>query len=513
MGQPKIQDLHGNPISALDTAHRAASYSAPDLREWNPNLSSADADLAGELNTLKARARDLSRNNGVARGALHTIKDNVVGTGLRLNARPDYEALGMDKEWADDWARKVESMFKLYADSFDIDAAREMNFTGLTRQVFLSQLEAGAGLGLVHWLPGRGRQYGTTIQLIDPDRVSNPLNQMDETLLRGGIKLNRYGEKLGFWIRKRHPGDGILMGNTMDDWEYVPTRTRFGRRKVIHVMDAERVGQTHGKPTLTPVMSEFKMLGHYQRTELQAAIVNSMIAAFVESSASSAELSEMFGESYEEYKDDRDRWNVKLEGGAIIPLHPGDRLQSFTPSRPATAFGDFVEASMRNIATGVGISYELLLKDFSKTNYSSARAALLEAWRTFKSQRQVLSAQWAQPVYELWLEEAVNRGLVDAPGFNDPNMRAAYTRARWIGPGRGWIDPVKEAQAANMRMESGISTLEDECAEQGKDWEDVVRQRQRERAFMEELGVPHPDTQAMMQVEPASDRETGPEGS
>ncbi len=88
-------------------------------------------------------------------------------------------------------------------------------------------------------------------------------------------------------------------------------------------------------------------------------------------------------------------------------------------------------------------------------------------------------------VYELWLEEAVNKGLVDAPDFYE--NRYAYTRCKWIGPGRGWVDPVKEAQACQIRMEIGLSTLEAECAGQGLDWEEVLEQRAREKERMKEL--------------------------
>jgi capsid protein len=112
------------------------------------------------------------------------------------------------------------------------------------------------------------------------------------------------------------------------------------------------------------------------------------------------------------------------------------------------------------------------MKDFSRTNYSSARAALIEAWRFFRGRRAWISTYWARPVFELWLEEAVNLGMVDAPDFYQ--NKAAYCRCRWIGPGRGWIDPVKEATAAQIRMDNNLSTLEAECAEQGLDWEESL---------------------------------------
>ena len=51
------------------------------------------------------------------------------------------------------------------------------------------------------------------------------------------------------------------------------------------------------------------------------------------------------------------------------------------------------------------------------------------------------------------------------------------------------MDPVKEAKAAQTRMDIGVSTLENECAEQGLDWEEVLEQRARERERMAELGL------------------------
>lgn len=147
----------------------------------------------------------------------------------------------------------------------------------------------------------------------------------------------------------------------------------------------------------------------------------------------------------------------------------------------------FVENVLRHIGTGLNIPLELLMKDFSKTNYSSARAALIEAWRFFNGRRSWIINYWAKPVFELWLEESVNRGLIEAPNFYE--KKAAWCRCKWIGPGRGWVDPVKEAQASQIRMESGLSTLEDECASQGLDWEEVLMQRVRELKRMRELGL------------------------
>ena len=111
----------------------------------------------------------------------------------------------------------------------------------------------------------------------------------------------------------------------------------------------------------------------------------------------------------------------------------------------------------------------------------------MEAWRFFSGRRQWLTTYWAKPVYELWLEEVIAKKLVEAPNFYQ--NKAAWTRAKWIGAGRGWIDPVKEAEASRIRMENNLSTLEEECAAQGLDWEEVLEQKAREKAKIDELGL------------------------
>lgn len=493
----QLLDSAGNPLKASDTAHRAASHRARELSSWLPPLGSADSDLLGELPTLVSRSRDLSRNHGVAAGAMQTLTDNVVGTGLRLSATPDYRALGKDKKWADEWSRGVESLWRAWAESTDCDAAKSLTFAGMTCLVFRSSIVNGEALALPLWLENRGAKFATTIQLVEADRLCNPNGMQDSKYRRAGIEIDAYGAPRAYHIRKSHPGDAYLgFGVDISDWERIPFATSFGRRRVLHIHDKERTGQHRGKPLLTSIMPMFKMLDHYERSELQAAVVNAMIAAFIETPLDGESIGEMFGGSVDDYLAARNEWDIRLQGGSIIPIFPGDKVAPFTPSRPNSGYGQFVENVLRHIGAGLNIPFELLMKDFSKTNYSSARAALLEAWRYFSAQRQWLATYWARPVYELWLEEAINKGLIEAPDFYE--NKAAWTRCKWIGPGRGWVDPVKEAKAAHLRMQIGLSTLEDECASQGLDWEEVLEQLAREKAKITELGLTINDVNSIL---------------
>lgn len=186
---------------------------------------------------------------------------------------------------------------------------------------------------------------------------------------------------------------------------------------------------------------------------------------------------------------------IHLPGAAVNFLYPGERAEHTPPTHPNAVFEHFVRAGLRHVAAALGLSYEQLSADWGQVNYSSARAALLEVWRGFSRRAALYATDFAQPVYVRWLEEAVARGRVVLPAGSPAfaEAKAAWTRCRWRMPGRGWGDPLKEAQAAAARIGLGVSTLEREAAEQGLDWEENLRQRARElaaaRRLEEEYGL------------------------
>lgn len=478
-------DQFGRPM-AQDSAHFGASRTAREFRSWTPPLQSPDSAMDGEIDILAARSYDLERNNGIASGAIRTNVDNVLGSsGLRLAAKPDYRALGQTKEWADAWSVTTEAQFRTFANTLDFEAARGLNFGGASVVMFRAAMLSGDGIAVAQWMGDDvrpGAQWSTCFQFIDAARLCNPPGVASA---RNGIEISTVGEAIAYHFRKTHPGDWNTAGQAQG-WERVPARTAFGRRRVLHLFEQKQTGQTRGVSILASVMGAFKMLDHYQKIELQTVVVNSMIAAFIETPMKPEEIADLFGTT-DDFMKSRNGWDVKLEGAGVIPLHPGDKLSPFVPSRPNGAYEKFVEAVLRYISAGLNMPYELLMKDFSKTNYSSARAALLEAWRYFNARREWIATYWANPVYELWLEEAVARGKVEAPGFYE--NQAAYSACKWIGAGRGWVDPMKEAQASGERVRNNVSTLEKEAAEQGLDWQEVLEQRAKEEAYAQEIGL------------------------
>lgn len=503
----------GIPRALASGAFQAADYSHPDLRRWTPLAGSPDSDLLPDLGAMRSRSRDIARNNGVASGAQQTISDNVLGCGLWLAPTPDYIALGRTREWASAWRREVKALWRSWAETKFCDAGRSLTLDGQATQVYNGAWLNGDGVALPLWMPEAGAPCATRIQVIESDRLCNPQFTLDTATLRAGVEIDAYGAPVAYHIRRAHPGDNYWLQGVVDNntWERIPATTAWGRARVIHVHDKGRAGQSRGVPALAAVMRQFKVLGDYQNAELKAAVVNAMVALVTESAIGQDGLVELLSgnadalSTYQGGLADRNRSAINFNGGMILPLNLGEKVGGFTPARPSTSYEPFVTTVFRHVATGLNIPYELLMKDFSKTNYSSARASLLEAWRFFIGRRNWLGLGFYQPCYELFLEEMVNAGKIEAPDFYA--NRAAWCRARWIGPGRGWVDPLKEAQAAELRMGIRVSTLEEECAEQGKDWEEVLEQFAEEEKKFKELNLERTAVNKALQPKGSPDKE------
>lgn len=233
----------------------------------------------------------------------------------------------------------------------------------------------------------------------------------------------------------------------------------------------------------------------------EAAVLNAVMAAFVESPFDHDQFASALGggEELSAYQQQRlDYYQaapINVGGAKIAFTFPGEKVTLTKPSHPNSVFEAFERASLRNIASAMGMTYEQLSMDWGQVNYSSARAALLEVWRGFTARKEHFDQAFMAPIYAAWLEEAIDRGIITLPnGAPDfAEAKAAYCSAKWIGPGRGWVDPHKEATAASERLAANLSTLERECAEQGEDYLETIQQRARERKEMMALGL-DPDT-------------------
>jgi capsid protein len=115
---------------------------------------------------------------------------------------------------------------------------------------------------------------------------------------------------------------------------------------------------------------------------------------------------------------------------------------------------------------------------------------MLRAWTWYQNRRRWLADRILSPFYRIWFLEAVGLGLLDVPGFADPMRRAAWMACEWLPPAKGHVDEEKEARAAQLRINSGVSCVEYEAAALGYDfWGEIYPKLRREREALMAIGI------------------------
>ncbi len=467
-------------MMALAGAYTGASKGRRQTHSFNPKGGDADADTLGDLGVLRERSRDLLRNTPIATGAVGTNLVHVVGVGLKMQSRIDRKTLGMSEEEAEEWQRKTEREFNGWAKSLDCDVTRRNNFYDLQKLVLRSTLESGDCFVLLPFKELKTSLYGTRLQVVEADRLTNADNQQNTKTLSGGIERAKDGTPKFYHIRTTHPGADTIAKEMK--WRKVPAFTRSGRRNVIHVYEQLRPGQSRGVPYLAPVIEQLHQLGKYTEAELMAAVVSSLFTVFLKTPT---------GEGFSPFEptaetgSDTDDKDYKMAPGGFVQLAQNEEVTFANPGRPNTSFDPFVQAILRQVGVALGLPFELLVMHFTKS-YSAARTAMLNAWKVFLTRREWLVDHFCNIVFEAWFEEAVLRGRVIAPGFLDDRvMRDAYLSNVWIGPAQGSIDPQREISAVEKRIELGISTRAEETAAlTGTDWDQKVDRIKKEAEIM-----------------------------
>ncbi|GAB4368086.1 MAG: phage portal protein [Kiloniellaceae bacterium] len=482
------------------SAFEAADVAGQDLGSWLPAVYSPDAAMGFDRPAILARLHDLVRNDGWAAGTVASTVNAAVGPNLRLSSKPDYRALGISFEQATELGRQIEMLWRGYCNDprHYCDARRQTTMGGLFYKGFRSRIVAGETIMLPLWRPVPGFDYATCFDVLDPQRLSNPNDGFDTEYLRSGVAIDDFGAAVGYHFRKGHPGDfGAILGAELYEWEYVEREWPWGRPQVIHYFRPDEAEATRGLSPLTPIVRRLKMMGRWESAEVQAAVANAVLAAYLETSLPPDVAADVLDDKAKRDSLNDDRLDfyeaapISLSGFRIPIVPAGDRINFATPQRPNREAGNFAKLSLRYLAAATGLNPSTISRDYSETNYSSERAAMVEAWKTITVERVFFGQGTATPALACFLEEAIDIGRLrlppGAPAFWE--APAAYLRGEWIGAGRGWVDPLKEAQASGERVDNLLSTLEREHAEQGSDWEEDIEQRGREQAKLREVGV------------------------
>lgn len=519
-----------NPWSNQNPSHwDARNVFTGELAAWHPSLTSADQDIRRGFSIARARSRDLVANDPFTLNGVESLKDNLIGRQFRLVLQPDLKFLGASEDEAMEWAQATEREWVRYAEgvTFDADATRKSFFTALMWQVAEGLHVDGEVLGIIRAKPGHGSPFLTCLQLIEPERLAD-LNSGDAGTYfvsskgpdftkraRFGVERDDMGEPIAYHIRNSHPSDQVYELDTRAaEVVRVPRLTDSGRPIVLHLFDDYRPSMTRGASrAMITTLKQSRMLNGYSDAELGKAIMSASFAAIIESemdytsamSVLNANGQSEFGNNLVAAAGDYvqqvapfyQRAGLRFNGARVAHLLPNEKLKivQSNPNQGAN-FEMFEKGVLHRIAAGLGVPYETLARNFSDTSYSAARLSLADIWRRYLRLRTMISRKFAMPFVGAWMEEAICTGIVPMLGKKFKANEEGFAMARnalvqgdFVSWGKPLIDPVKEVTADMMQLAMGTSTLQQQVAENGGDWQENLEQRAREAKERERLGL------------------------
>jgi lambda family phage portal protein len=469
---------------------------------WTPSLRSAQDEVAIAWDRATARTLDLAHNSGWIAGMIDQATANTVGLGLRLRSMPENDLIGMSEAQAQDWRKLVEARWELWAENAlecDIEGTRSL--AQMQDAAFRHWIATGEILAEIVWRERAQSITGTKVRLLPATRLVNRTDK--HRRIYGGVRLDADGMPVAFLARRADDHAG-------GDIEYeVPARDAMGRPRVIHVFTGTP-GQRRGITILVPVLRVAKQFDQLSDATLLASIIQTVFAASIQAEGPTEETLRTLLGPQEHARalaagmSPFDAWFEAQTGwaeahpidvgiaGRITHLFPGEKLEFHSPSQPSTAYREFALHLLREMARCLGLTYESATGDYEGATYSSVRMAVNEIYAITKARRKFVLGPFLQPIYEAWLEEQIERGLIPFPGGIAGFLanRAAACRASWAGAPKPVADDLKAAKAAELFQAMGVVSDQMIADDLGVDIEDVYAQRAREAALRQRYGLP-----------------------
>lgn len=470
-----------------------------------PHIQSARSEGRTARRDVVRAARHIERFSEHIRGGLDKKADYTVGARLMARPRPDWEILGVESvDEQEKFTNALVAQFNDWAYSNRLlqDAEGHYDFGGLMWMALRNlQGPDGECAGVIHYDEKRARKYGsrwaTYLSIIDPDRIETPPEHAGNANVQDGKVLDPDGRMIGMFVRKYHASDIV---NSPPTWELVDRETKTGRPVGFHWFVKTRASQLRGISTLVTIIKQTGMVDQFDDAYLAAALINQMLATWIESAAPVEVVKENLAPAagqaagawglFESKLDYYNKTKIRFGGARIPVMPPGDKITMSAVNRAIDDPSAFRNSFLREFASAIGISFEQIANTFGDSNYSAARAAILDAWQGIMKLRYQFGQHVAALVFDAVAEEAVTKGYVKlpagAPAFLE--ARGAYTRVEWTGPGMPQIDPKKEADAAKVLLEAKLTSRQELIAQRGANYIDVFDQIGKERAEAEERG-------------------------
>ena len=439
---------------------------------WTPSSTSADGELADGLRNLRDRSRALIRDASYAKRARTVVVNNVIGQGIGLQAQVRTSRDAFNDRVNDD----IEATWEAWCEADSCHTGGRLHFGDFERALMGEVFAAGDVFVRIHRRPFGRSAIPFALELVESERIcddSHLPSVPNGNQFRMGVEMDAYFRPVAYYIRQAHRND---------------TRWHAGSEKVervsaddiIQLAVIDRWPQTRGEPWLHTALRRLNDMDGYSEAEITRARVQACNVGAIETSEDAASFGEEQTDGTVE---------MEVEPGIFKRLSPGEKLNALAPTAPNPAMDPFMRYMLREVAAGTSVSYESLSRDYSQSNYSSSRLALLDdrdLWRFYQTW---FIRGFRVRVHREWLQAAVLSGAIKSVPVGayaaDP---AKFEKTRFKPRGWSWIDPTKEVEAYKEAIKAGLTTATDVIAQTsgGRDIEDILNEREQELKMMED---------------------------
>ncbi len=413
---------------------------------------------------LRLRSADLYERNPYARGLIRRLVTNTINTGLHLESTPEETILGLKKGALEEWADDVENRFTLWGkNSYQCDFMERLTFGALQAEILREALITGDILVMVQQ---DARTRVPRIRLITGDRICTPLNYKRSANVNivHGVELDARGRQVAYHVLQE---DG--------SFKRIPAfGEKSGRRIAWLVYGSDkRLDDVRGTPILGLVLQSLKDLDRYRDATLRKAVINSMIAMWIEKSEDTLSTRPLTGAATKRTTETtvdnsgtpRSFKTAEMIPGAVFDeLAHGEKVHAHQTNHTVENFGTFEEALVATIAWAYEIPPEILTLSFS-SNYSASQAAISEFKIYLNPTRARIGNELCGPIFEDWLIAEVIKGRIVADGlldaFQSPvkdDIYGAWISNEWQGQIKPSLDPVKTTKGYSDQADNGFVT-------------------------------------------------------
>jgi lambda family phage portal protein len=417
----------------------------------------------------------MMRDAPYAKRAKIIVVNNVVGAGIGMQGQVKSGDGKLVKRINDE----IETAWEEWTLNTRCHTGGILHFADIERMAMGQIFETGEIFIRKYYRPFGDSSIPFGLEVIEPERVIDefqPSAFIPDATVRLGVESDEFRRPLAYWIRKLHPGEIRYSAQETDSVERVPAE------QIYHLRVVERWPQTRGEPWLHAVLRKLNDVDGYSEAEIIAARAAACYMATIETEQD-------FGDAVEGTPNTRE---ITMEPGIIERLNPREKLNFLNPSRPNSQIDPFMRLMLREVAAGTGVSYESLSRDYSQSNYSSSRLALLDDRDLWRVLQLWFIRNFRMPLHREWLQQAIlARAISTIPIEKYALDLPKYSAVRFKPRGWTWIDPEGEISAAKDAIKAGFTTNTEVVALTGggRDIEDILDERRNELDLMREKGL------------------------